>query len=49
MELQRHFGMTYKCAWRIGHEIRKLMEQDGDMLTGTVEIDETYYGRERAK
>ncbi len=44
-ELQRHFGMTYKCAWRIGHQIRQLMDQDGDILTGTVEADETYYGK----
>lgn len=44
-ELQRHFGMTYKCAWRIGHQIRQLMEQDNNPLTGTVEADETFYGK----
>ncbi|MEX2013666.1 MAG: IS1595 family transposase [Parcubacteria group bacterium] len=44
-ELQRHFGMTYKCAWRIGSQIRKLMEQDANLLTGTVEVDETYFGK----
>lgn len=22
-ELQRQLGVTYKCAWRMGHEIRK--------------------------
>jgi ISXO2 transposase-like protein len=41
-EMQRHFGVTYKCAYRIGQQIRKLMEQDGDPLTGIVEADETY-------
>ncbi|KKW10074.1 MAG: ISSpo3, transposase [Parcubacteria group bacterium GW2011_GWB1_49_7] len=44
-ELQRHFGVTYKTAWRMGTQIRKLMEQDGNLLTGTVEVDETYFGK----
>jgi len=45
-ELQRQLGVTYKCAWRIAHEIRKHMSfVDGDsILSGTVEIDETYFG-----
>jgi transposase len=45
-ELQRQLGVTYKTAWRIGHEIRKFMGTvDGDSgLSGHVEIDETYVG-----
>jgi transposase len=43
-ELQRQLGVTYKCAWRMAHEIRKLMAQDGGRLTGIVEVDETYVG-----
>jgi len=45
-ELQRQLGVTYKCAWRMGHEIRKYMgKTDGDDgLSGHVEIDETYVG-----
>jgi len=45
-ELQRQLGVTYKCAWRIGHEIRKYMANvDGDNnLSGHVEVDETYIG-----
>ena len=45
-ELQRQLGVTYKCAWRMGHEIRKYMsDTDGnDGLSGHVEIDETYVG-----
>jgi transposase-like protein len=45
-ELQRQLGVTYKTAWRIGHEIRKFMGKvDGDDgLSGTVEIDEAYVG-----
>jgi len=46
MELQRQLGVTYKTAWRIGHELRKYMAQvDGDPpLGGHVEADETYIG-----
>lgn len=45
-ELQRQLGVTYKTAWRIGHEIRKYMGKiDGDSgLSGHVEIDETFVG-----
>lgn len=48
-ELQRQLGVTYKCAWRMGHEIRKHMGfVDGDTpLSGDVEIDETYIGGHR--
>ena len=48
-ELQRQLGVTYKCAWRMGHEIRKYMaEIDGDNgLSGHVEVDETYVGGKR--
>jgi transposase len=44
-EIQRQTGVTYKTAWRMGHQIRKLMEQDSDPLSGIVEADETYYGK----
>jgi transposase len=45
-ELQRQLGVTYKTAWRMGHEIRKYMGVvDGDSgLSGHVEVDETYIG-----
>jgi transposase-like protein len=45
-ELQRQLGVTYKCAWRMGHQIRKFMgDTDGDDgLSGHVEADETYIG-----
>ncbi|WP_340152061.1 IS1595 family transposase [uncultured Sneathiella sp.] len=48
-ELQRQLGVTYKTAWRMGHEIRKYMTMiDGDnCLSGTVEADETYIGGKR--
>jgi transposase-like protein/uncharacterized protein (DUF983 family) len=45
-ELQRVLGVTYKTAWRIGHQIRLLMSKaDGfAMLQGHVELDETLVG-----
>jgi len=48
-ELQRQFGVTYKTAWRMGHEIRKHMaDVDGEAMVGgvgkIVEVDETYVG-----
>ena len=48
-ELQRQLGVTYKCAWRMGHEIRKYMAKvDGETpLGGAVEADETYVGGHR--
>ena len=45
-ELQRQLGVTYKTAWRMGHQLRKyIAEVDGETpLGGTVEADETYIG-----
>ena len=49
-EIQRQIGVTYKTAWRMGHEIRKYMGKvDGDdPLDGHVEIDETMIGGKRS-
>lgn len=49
-EIQRQIGVTYKTAWRIGHEIRKYMGfVDADRRLGgiggpVVEIDKTFVG-----
>lgn len=49
-ELQRSLGVTYKTAWRIGHQIRDLMKKaDGfELLKGHVELDEAYVGGKRS-
>ena len=49
-ELQRQLGVTYKTAWRMGHEIRKYMSVvDGDDgLSGHIEVDETMIGGRRS-
>lgn len=43
-EVERHLGCTYKTAWRIAKQIRTLMLQGGNPLSGIVETDETYIG-----
>jgi len=50
-ELQRQLGVTYKTAWRMGHEIRKYMGKvDGDSgLSGHIEVDETFVGGKERK
>ena len=50
-ELQRQLGVTYKTAYRIGIQIRKLMEEaEGftGLLGGHVEMDEAYIGGRRS-
>ncbi|MCC0004033.1 MAG: IS1595 family transposase [Methylobacteriaceae bacterium] len=48
-ELQRQLGVTYKCAYRIGQQIRSLMAKadEFEMLQGHVELDEAYVGGRR--
>lgn len=44
-QLERETGVTYKTAWRMFTQIRKLMAQEeGLQLFGEVEVDETYVG-----
>ena len=48
-ELERQLGVTYKCAWRIGHHLRYLMAardkaNNPGQLSGHVEADETFVG-----
>ncbi|MFH1381486.1 MAG: IS1595 family transposase [Chloroflexota bacterium] len=46
-QLERELGVTYKTAWRMFKEIRKLMSENVNPLTGEVEVDETYIGGKR--
>src|SRR6266481_6376700 len=40
-QLERHLGVNYRTAWHLAHRIREAM-QEGGLLTGVVETDETY-------
>jgi transposase len=53
-EIERQIGVTYKCAWRMGHQLRELMAardkaNNPPQMTGHVEIDEAYLGGHRRK
>lgn len=47
-ELERQLGVTYKTAWRMAHEIRKLMDTAPARFFGECEADETYVGGKRS-
>jgi len=45
LQLSRDLNITQKTAWFVLHRIREmLLSNQGEHLTGTVEIDETYVG-----
>ena len=49
-QLERGLGVTYKTAWRMAKLIRQELMVDGDeSFSGHVEIDETYYRREKMR
>lgn len=52
-EIERQLGVTYKTAWRMCHELRKLMASADDTwggpLSGHVEVDETFVGGRRKR
>lgn len=43
-QIERETGVTYKTAWRMFNQIRTMLAENHDPLTGKVEIDETYVG-----
>ena len=43
-QLERHLAVTYKCAWKILHEIRSSLIQGIERLKGAVEVDSAYLG-----
>lgn len=46
-QLEREIGVTYKTAWRIFNQIRKLMGEPLEQFSGEIEADETYVGGRR--
>jgi hypothetical protein len=57
LQLQKLLGIAYRTAWYLNHRLREAMSDDGDLLSGIVEVDETFVGgkaknmhaKERAK
>src|ERR687887_173533 len=50
-QVERELGCNYKTAWRMLNKVRSYLmdESDGPMLSGTVEVDETYFGAKRKR
>jgi transposase-like protein len=47
-QMERHLGVNYRTAWHLCHRIRAAM-QDGGLLTGEVEADETNLGAHKPR
>src|SRR5712691_1740629 len=43
-QLERELGVSYPTALRMFRQIRSLLGQDDELLSGTVEMDESYFG-----
>ena len=43
-QLSRDLGVGVKTGWRMFREIRKVLADDEDKLSGDVEVDATYFG-----
>lgn len=43
-QIARDVGIRQATAWSIAHRVRKAMQQDSGLLSGIVEMDETYVG-----
>lgn len=46
LELKRHLGVRYKCAWLMKHKLLQVMSEreESRQLDGRVEIDDSYLG-----
>ncbi len=44
VKLSEMLGVSYGIAWHLGHRIPAMMAEDSPLLSGIVEIDETYGG-----
>ena len=46
-QVEREVGVSYKTAWRMCRQIRKMLAEEQELLGDEVEVDETYYGGKR--
>src|ERR1700746_2629176 len=49
VKLAEHLGIGQKTAWFLGRRIRRMMEDNDDLLGGIVAVDETYLGGKQRK
>ena len=43
-QLAKELGITQKSSWFMGHRIRKACKNSDAILSGIIEMDETYIG-----
>lgn len=43
-QLKRTLGVSYKTAWYLAHRIREALRTEGALLSGIIEVDETWIG-----
>ena len=44
LQLAKEIGITQKSAWFLLHRLREACGDDPELLTGVIEVDETYIG-----
>ena len=44
LQLSKELGTTHKSAWFLAHRIREAMQASEELLSGELEVDETYIG-----
>ena len=49
MKLHRDLKVTQKTAWHLAHRIRETLRDNQEMFSGPVEVNETYFRRERGQ
>jgi transposase-like protein len=49
LELKRQLGIGYNAAWRLKHKLLQVMKERDDRqpLSGTIQLDDVYWGGER--
>ena len=48
MKLHRDLSINPRSAWFLAHRLRVALSEEGKVLSGPVEVDETYFGGKRA-
>ena len=50
LELKRQLGIGYNAAWRMKHKLLQVMKErdDSKPLSGTIQVDDAYWGGERS-
>ena len=44
LQLSKQLGITQKTAWFMLHRLREACKEQGGMLSGSVQVDETFFG-----